>query len=256
MSTVKHGILFAGALALIGSVWGPATPAHAAERALGDIGCPKGKVTIAVLGDSLADGYWGSFYRAFQGCDGVDVLRATAVSDGLARSDPDSWLARLNGAEPDLVVVSIGANDLVNIRADRSRFIHGEPDWEAEYQARVKDLGQDLKSVAGSVAWVGLPIVGRQDYENAYRRISHLQSIGAEAAGIRFVDAHEPTTFGQGTFVMSAEVDGTMTQLRHSDLVHFTEAGYDLVAGLIHGEVSRTFERASREKAIGGFALQ
>jgi hypothetical protein len=252
---MKNGVLFASALALFG-ISLAFKPAHAVEGTLGELGCPKDNVTIAVLGDSLADGLWGSFFRAFQACKNVDVLRATAVSDGLAKSAPDSWLQRLDGVKPDLVVVSIGANDLVNIRADRTRFVYGEPDWESEYQARVQNLGRDLKSVSETVVWVGLPIVGRQDYEDAYRRISYLQSSAAQTAGIRFVDTHEPTTFGHGTFVMSAEVDGALKQLRHSDLVHFTEVGYDLLAGLIRGDVSRTFEKASREKAIGGFALQ
>ena len=67
-----------------------------AQSTLSEMDCPAEPVRIAVLGDSLADGLWGSFYRAFAQCGSVDVLRRSTVSDGLAGSDAEDWLSRVS----------------------------------------------------------------------------------------------------------------------------------------------------------------
>ncbi|MDR9394916.1 MAG: GDSL-type esterase/lipase family protein [Roseovarius sp.] len=226
------------------------------ERRLNDLECPAAPVTIAVIGDSLADGIWGAFYRAFATCADVRVMRLTEVSDGLAKSPAKDWLDRLETAAPDLTVVTVGANDLTNIRKDRSRLVHGTADWKSEYAARARALAAGLKARSEAVVWMGLPIVGKQEYEASYRQLTELQSAAARQAGVRFVDTHEPTTFGQGQFVMSTRIDGTVRQVRHSDQVHFTELGYDMVAALMQATVSTIFTTASRDADLGAVALQ
>ena len=231
--------------------------AAGAQTTLDQLDCPAEPVRIAVLGDSLADGLWGSFYRAFAECDSVDVLRRSTVSDGLAGSAPDDWLDRLAGDGPlDLVVVQIGANDITNIREGTTRHLFGDPSWDATYGARVEALSLGLQDVAPEVIWMGLPIVGRANFEDSYRAISAVQAVSAERVGVRFVDTHTPTTFGQGAFVMSAEVDGSVRQIRATDQVHFTEIGYDMVAALLHGDVEQLFEDRSRAVAIDALQLQ
>lgn len=228
-----------------------------AQTTLDQLDCPAEPVRIAVLGDSLADGLWGSFYRAFASCDSVEVLRRATVSDGLAGSDPDEWLDRLAGdGALDLVVVQIGANDITNIREGTTRHVFGDPSWGETYGARVEELSAGLQDIAPEVIWMGLPIVGRAQFEDGYQAISAVQAEAAERAGVRFVDTHTPTTFGQGAFVMSAEVDGSVRQIRATDQVHFTEIGYDMVAALLHGDVEKLFDDRSRAVAIDALQLQ
>lgn len=229
----------------------------AAQSVLSELDCPAEPVRIAVLGDSLADGLWGSFYRAFADCAGVDVLRRSTVSDGLAGNDAADWIARVSGDGPlDLVVVQIGANDIINIRDGRTRHIVGTPEWDLAYAARAEALAGGLRGVAPDVIWMGLPIVGRTQFEESYRAISALQAEAAAKMGVRFVDTHTPTTFGQGAFVMSAEVNGSVRQIRANDQVHFTELGYDVVAGLLHADVAEIFQARSRAVAIDALQLQ
>ncbi|GGL63622.1 DUF459 domain-containing protein [Wenxinia marina] len=235
-----------------------AGPAAAEGPSLGAIGCPAEAVTIAVLGDSLADGLWGSFFRAFAACPTVDVLRLTTVSDGLAKSDASDWLGRLGpeGQGADLIVVQMGANDITNIREGTTRAVFGSPEWEAAYGARAAELAEGLVAVTPDVVWMGLPIVGQERFEESYRAITAIQAAAAEAAGVAFVDTHEPTSFGLGEFVMSAEIDGTLRQIRNTDQVHFTEVGYDMVAGLIRGDVEQLFRKAGSAAAIDALVLQ
>lgn len=233
-----------------------APPLRAAQTTLSGVRCPEAPVTIAVLGDSLADGIWGAFWRVFSQCGSVDVIRATTVSDGLAHSDAESWMARLQGKRPDLTVLSIGANDLINMRIGRSRLIYGEPDWKDEYARRARALATALDTVSDSVLWLGLPVVGRRDLEPNYRMVSGLQQQAAAGAGVRFLDTHTATTFGQGRFVMRAPIGGTTRQVRHSDQVHFTEIGYDVVAGLARPVLAHVFENADREETMRSLVLQ
>jgi len=228
-----------------------------AQSTLSEMDCPAEPVRIAVLGDSLGDGLWGSFYRAFAECALVDVLRRSTVSDGLAGHDAEDWLARLDSDGPlDLVVVQIGANDIINIREGTTRHVVGSPEWDTAYAERAEALAAGLQGVAPDVIWMGLPIVGRAQYEDSYRNISALQAEAVSKAGVRFVDTHTPTTFGQGAFVMSAEVDGAVRQIRASAQVHFTELGYDVVAGLIRADVAQIFQDRSRAIAIDALQLQ
>ncbi len=224
---------------------------------LGGLECPSDPVRIAVIGDSLADGLWGSFYRAFAACASVEVLRRSTVSDGLAGSDADDWLGRLafDGAL-DLIVVQVGANDIRNIREGTQRHAWGGDTWDAAYGARVTALADGLAGRAREVIWMGLPIVGEARFEDGYRTISGVQADAASAAGVRFVDTHTPTTFGQGAFVMSADIDGSLRQIRNTDQVHFTQIGYDMVAGLLRADVEKIFATSGRAVAIDALALQ
>ena len=246
----------AAAAALALAVFG-ATP-QARAGTLSTLDCPSDPVSIVVLGDSLADGLWGSFWRAFATCDTVRVLRRTQVSDGLARTGPDEWVSRL-GSEAvgaDLIVVQIGANDITNIREGTTRHVFGTDDWRDAYGTRARTLAMQLRGQAPRLVWMGLPIVGQERFESAYQEITALQEAAVTEAGGLFVDTHAPTTFGGDAFVMTAEWDGSVRRMRVADQVHFTELGYDVVAGLLAGEVARTFEAVARDAAMGGLTLQ
>lgn len=240
-------------------------PGFAADRA--PPLCPEQPTRLAVLGDSLADGLWGALYRGYLGCKTVTVLRAATVSDGLARTAPEDWLARLaeeSGPDgmADIVVVQIGANDLTAIRAGSVRAVYGAPEWDAAYLDRARALSELLAASAGAVFWLGLPVAGPEDLETGYARISALQAAGvaeagtAAAAKAEFVDIHGLTTFGTGGFTQNAEIDGTLEQLRAPDQVHFTELGYDLVMAAVQPGIERVMKARDADAALKTVALQ
>ena len=228
--------------------------------------CPEQPIRVAVLGDSLADGVWGSLYRSYIGCETVTVLRLTTVSDGLAKTPPDDWLIRLSAATgdagpADVVIVQMGANDLLSIREGTSRAVWGAPGWDALYQARARQLTERLASVADQVFWLGLPVVGTDKLEAAYTQISTLQAdavAGAAAASAKaeFFDIHTITKFGADGFTQNAEVNGELRQVRAGDQVHFTEAGYDLVRGVVQPGLEGVMKARDATAAIKSLALQ
>lgn len=234
-----------------------AAPAQAAELPLS--ACPTAAMRIVVIGDSLADGLWGAFRRAYARCSAIDVVRLTEVSDGLAKTSDTEWAERYaasGGGKTDMVVVQIGANDITFIRNGRSREPFDTETWTALYRDRVAGLTRALQSGAGAVIWLGLPVVGKGNLEGPYRTISTLQKQAVTAAGGAFVDIHDVTTFGTGDFAMNGDFDGRLQQLRASDKVHFTATGYDLVAGEILDDLGRFITATDRRAALQDVQLQ
>ncbi|MFE3836569.1 DUF459 domain-containing protein [Pseudogemmobacter sonorensis] len=228
--------------------------------------CPQTPAEVAVLGDSLADGVWGSLFRGWQGCATVTLHRVTRVSDGLTVTAPETWSARLvdslggDVAAADLVIVQFGANDIRALRTEGGRATFGTEAWKSAYGGRVDSLLDHLAGQAGATWWLGLPVVGDAKLEASYVEVSGIQSdaTGEWQGGMaaRFVDTHEPTKFGTEGFVQSAEIDGRMTQLRAGDLIHFTEKGYDLVAATFLPEVEALLRAKDAEATLKSLALQ
>lgn len=228
--------------------------------------CPTQSATIAVVGDSLADGIWGALYRNLMECEAVSILRVTYVSDGLTKTAAGEWTERLNEAlressAVDLVLVQVGANDIQPIRDGSSRAVFGDAAWDAAYAERSSAMARDLARNAQRVVWLGLPIVGNEDLETDYRHVTTLQQGGVAAAAqvgsaVTFVDIHDRTMFGSGAFTKNAEVEGDLRQLRAGDQIHFTELGYDLVLGMVWPEVEALLKAIDTNASLDAVALQ
>lgn len=228
--------------------------------------CPTQKSTVAVVGDSLADGLWGALYRSFLGCQTVSVLRVTTVSDGLTKTAPEDWTQRLTDAlgdtpAADLVLVQIGANDIQPIRDGNSRAVFRDPSWDTAYGDRAAALTGQLAASAQKLVWLGLPVVGNDDLEPEYRHVTSLQQAAVTAAAqagskAAFVDIHAPTMFGSDAFTQNADINGGLKQLRATDQIHFTELGYDLVLGMVWPEVEAMLKAKDADAALDSLALQ
>ena len=236
-----------------------ALPAYAIE----EVACPKEPTRFVVLGDSLADGLWGSIFRSYARCDTVETLRLTSVSDGLAKTDAEKWLNRYRDAattldtrESDVVIIQIGANDITTIRNGRSRESFATEEWTAAYAGRVNDLTRGLKDSVAQVIWFGLPIVGKTKLEEPYQAISNLQKTTVSAAGGMFIDIHQLTQFGTGDFAMNGTYQGKLTKLRAADKVHFTKSGYDYVAAEVLDDLARITLERDRRAALKDVQLQ
>jgi hypothetical protein len=238
-------------------------PMSAIAAEVGTGPCPTANMRIVVLGDSLADGLWGSLYRNFARCQSIETLRLTVVSDGLAKSSSEDWLERyatattaLNTHESDVIVVQMGANDITTIRDGRSRLSFSTPEWDKAYSDRVTQLTEGLRAKSAKVIWFGLPVVGKSDLETPYQTITALQYRAALDAGAEWIDTHDLTKFGTGDFAMNGSFGGKLQQLRASDKVHFTKSGYDFVAGEVIDDLTRIIASKNRKATLQNVQLQ
>jgi len=224
--------------------------------------CPVQPATIAVVGDSLADGLWGAIYRSFMECKTVSVLRVTTVSDGLTRTSPEDWAQRIGDAldqrlAADVVLVQVGANDIRPIRNGSTRALFADPAWDAAYGERTRTLAEQLADRTKKLIWLGLPIVGDEGLEEDYRHITKLQQTAV--GGVReayFVDIHQGTKFGSESFTPNGDVNGELRQLRASDQIHFTDIGYNMVLSIVSDDIVAVLKAKDADADLDSLVLQ
>jgi hypothetical protein len=188
---------------------------------------------VLVVGDSQAQGLAGGLQRLYRHEPSCRVVDRSRISTGLVSPARFDWPGSASGiaeTEPGAVaVVMFGANDRPPIRVNG----HVEPSLEAafctSYSGHIRATTQGLQHYCSAVIWVGHPIVRDPVYADDMAMLNRLyasQAIGADwfPSWPLFVDDDgNYTAYGKS-------IDGPTTRLRADDGVHFTPAGYDVLA--------------------------
>jgi uncharacterized protein len=220
MTLQRRDLLIAGAL------WLPVLrTARAAEP----------PTRVLVVGDSQAQGLAAGLQRQFRGDASWRVIDRSRIATGLCSPSRFDWPAAAAGigaAERGAIaVVMFGANDRPPVR------LHGriddklEASFAASYCAHVRAIVDGLKRSCASVIWVGHPIVRDPVYAEDMELLNRFYAQESVETGAEwfpswplFVDADgNYAPYGKG-------IDGQTTRLRADDGVHFTGAGYDVLA--------------------------
>lgn len=190
---------------------------------------------VLVVGDSQAQGLAGGLQRQFRGDASCRVIDRSRIATGLcspARFDWPAAAAGIGEAERGAIaIVMFGANDRPPVR------VHGQIDdklaaaFTASYGAHVRTIAEGLRRSCMAVIWVGHPIVRDPAYAEDMALLNRLYARQSIAAGADwfpswplFIDADgNYAPYGKGP-------DGQTTRLRADDGVHFTGAGYDVLA--------------------------
>jgi hypothetical protein len=199
----------------------------------------EGKIRIALVGDSSADGLWGGLTRIVtrDACLGaaVELLRLAKNGTGLTRPDKMDWAAEAGRIaekeKPALFVISLGLNDRQSVVIGGQVTALDSAEYGNRYGVRVGDM---IKAAAGSgagVIWVGLAAM-REAPANADALVKNkLFAAAAETAGAQYIDRRKFALVGGETFnSYGPDRSGAMIQIRQADGVHFTPAGEDMVA--------------------------
>jgi uncharacterized protein len=201
--------------------------------------------SIAVYGDSLADGVWDGFTRVLKRePGGWTAQRRSAIGTGLTRGDFAAWLEQIERdfqASPARhVVIMVGLNDLRDFRDDRRGRIYGTPDWDTAYSRRIEALVERLRAHAENVVWIGLPVFRRPEQNEGGRRLSDLYATVAPRAGASFVAIYDDFLSPDGAFTTHlAATDGRPRQVRGEDGQHFIGTGYEMIAAKALAEIKR-----------------
>jgi hypothetical protein len=151
-------------------------------------------------------------------------------------------------------VLTLGANDDQTLTGDNGGESFGSPTWQAEYSRRVGGLMDSILGLASHprLFMVGIPPIrdmGR--YSNDYVLINNIfKTQAAMRPGlVYYVDTAPvigaPTPSGFTYADGLPNPDGTVTQVRSADGIHFTRAGGDLVANAILQSMERAFDLTS-----------
>lgn len=183
--------------------------------------------TVEVVGDSQAQGLAGALERLFLRSPQFHVLDRSKISTGISVHAGFDWpqqaktLAAARNA--DIVVIMFGANDRPTIR----RGIEVDPTLRDEFR-------QSYDERVREVIWVGHPVVRDNVYTEDMQFLNSIYKSAADAEGARWVATWGMFTTPDGGFTPYGKgVDGMTQRLRADDGVHFTPAGYDVVAARI-----------------------
>jgi len=202
---------------------------------------PDAPVKVWMGGDSLMGTVSEAYGRATGGDARVRITTDVQVATGLARPDVLDWAAELSNQldanQPDVVVLSFGANDDQPLHApDGTYCALYTPEWQAEYARRVGVI-MDLASGNGQrqVIWLGLPTERPDHLNNAKDAMN--DAARAEAAtrtDVHFVDLHPIFDAPDGSYTDDINrADGTPITARARDGVHLSEDGADVLAPVL-----------------------
>lgn len=256
----RREVVLAGSAACLaawaGPVFGQAVPTNAA--------LPDPKTKVAFIGDSMADGLWGSFVRSFtrEKClrEHMDGGRYAKNGTGLTRTDGHDWpvqarkIAETYG--PAAVVASIGLNDRQDVvDGTRARATYGTPAWDAAYKARVVLFCQAAASLGAGVLLIGLPAmrdaVQKADAEAKNKLFS--EAVGSMGEGrISYVEPWQTPNAAPGTFASAVPGEGGrgLVQVRAPDGIHFTPAGYDMVWAYLFPKLVANLKQTGHEAGL------
>lgn len=211
--------------------------------------------TVAFVGDSMADGLWGAFFRLTgnQHCspEELSLVRDARNGSGLARPDHFDWNGELDAlmakTPPTLVFASIGLNDAQDlVLADKSKVRLGSDAWLAQYTQNVDDFYAHAGAAGAPVMIIGLPNL-RDPKADAHAQMVNTIFAGEAKAAKVDVTYVQPWTMknDDGSFAsFGPGLSGQTVQIRAPDGVHFTQAGYDVLAKYLEPALSKELSQA------------
>ncbi|HKS88914.1 MAG TPA: DUF459 domain-containing protein [Stellaceae bacterium] len=204
---------------------------------------PTAPTTIVVFGDSQAAGLARGLQRVLVEDDRYRILNRTHAGAALVHGDKE-WLApvqRFTQAEKaDIAIVMLGANDRIDMRGEDGGYLRfRSDDWRAAYAARADKILSLLADAKLKVMWCGNPIARSPAYSEDMSYINDIYAGETAKFGARFVPLWSVVADDQGRYAAyGKDRDGTTERMRADDGIHFTAAGYELIAEKILGLLS------------------
>ena len=195
--------------------------------------------TIVVFGDSQAQGLAFGLQRVLVENPHYHVLNRSHPGAALVH-DESEWLAPIkrftSHEKADTAIVMFGANDRLDMRDDGT-YLHFRTDaWRKAYTARADRIFKLLTDAGMRVIWCGNPIARSSIYSADMSYINGIYADEAARFGAQFVPLWTVVADDQGHFTAyGKDRDGTTERLRTDDGIHFTAAGYELIAEKIVG---------------------
>jgi hypothetical protein len=202
------------------------------------------QIKVVFVGDSLSDGIGAAVQRhiARDAClaERVQISRKAEIGTGLARADRFHWPEKVRtitaetGA--DLVVASFGLNDRTGVVDNTAgiRVAFGSSEWQARYADQVSAFLRGAASAQAGTLWLGIPSLRDQvaNEDGISKNTLYKSVIASLGTGkVSFVEPWRITNETPEPFQSYwTDPNGSKVQVRAPDGIHFTGAGYDLIA--------------------------
>ncbi|MBV9863405.1 MAG: DUF459 domain-containing protein [Alphaproteobacteria bacterium] len=190
--------------------------------------------TVVVIGDSQAQGVAGALQRLYLRDPRYRIVDRSKIGTGIVTRAGYDWpaVAREIAAahRGEIAIVMFGANDRPPFHVDRV-----EPalidQFRKLYGKRVREIIRALRDAAIDVIWLGHPIVRDSNYTADMAFLNGIYEQAASEEGARWLPLWDLVADASGGYTaFGKSEDGESRRMRADDGVHFTAAGYDLVA--------------------------
>lgn len=199
---------------------------------------------ILVIGDFVAGGLAWGLEQTFAEEPKIVVIDKSKADSGLVRADRYDWnaalLDTLNEVQPDLIVLTFGANDRQQLRDDGERYPLRSDVWVATYTQRITGIVDTLKVYGRPFFWMGAPPMRTTAASSDMAYLNSLYKPRVQAGDGYFVDIWNGFSNKDGGYVSSGpDVEGQVRQLRTRDGINFTRAGRLKLAFYVEREIRR-----------------
>jgi len=192
--------------------------------------------TIVVFGDSQAQGIAGGLQRVLLDDPRYKVLNRTHPGAALVHSDTE-WLAPvMNFVAKDkmaqIAIVMFGANDRLDMRDENGSYLHFRTDaWRDTYAKRADKILTALTGAGLKLIWCGNPIARSPVYSDDMKYINDIYAEEVAKFGGEFLPLWDVIVNDQGQYTAyGPDRNGVTGRMRNDDGIHFTAAGYELIA--------------------------
>jgi hypothetical protein len=200
------------------------------------------RLTLAVVGDSLGDGLWEALYRQLRDNKRIVVHRGCKRSVGFTTSEMTEQIDAAFAAGPvHAVVVMIGANDDRRsfFSGGRSQALFATDKWVELYRARIDRYMDHAAAEKVPFVWVLLPIMRTAEATAAAHLVNGIITEAAHGRPyITLIPTWRLTSDDKGAYMpYFDDLSGRKRLMRHSDGLHFSEPGYELLAHMTFEKV-------------------
>jgi hypothetical protein len=220
---------------------------------------PTHPLRVYITGDSLITDPGSSFLQLAQQSGvikslGLDPHAAT----GLAQPEIFNWFdflpVQAKHLRPDLVVITLGGNDGLDLSGSNGGQSFGSPAWDQEYGRRVGGVMDDFISYGAKVIWVGLPITRDSSLAAHYRTINAVaqQQANLRSGNVVFLDLYRRFEDKNGSYSdYLPGVNGQLVHVRAADGIHYDTPGADIVAHEIAQAIAKLFRLQTNDPDFG-----
>lgn len=203
------------------------------------------KKKVLIIGDSMMmEGLGPTLHNRLRKRDNLEVHREGKYSSGLSRPDFYNWFENLpvmlENYQPDLLIMSLGANDTQDIVIDKKRYFIDTKAWSEIYLQRAKDFIALADNGKRQILWVSLPVMGKEPYFTRTKCITRLQAEASKTvANARFINIeHLLTENGQYTTFYTGKNNKSI-RLRSKDLIHVSSEGGEILTDYVLPSVDK-----------------
>jgi uncharacterized protein len=197
---------------------------------------------VALAGDSMMTvGISAVFLREVANRKDLQIIKAFHSGTGLARPEIYNWItqypAMLNSAHPDIVIVTIGANDGQGFVENGKVLKFGADDWIEVYRRRLSDFLDMIIADGTRVVWISLPPMRHAGYNQKIEEINRIAYTEvSQRPQVSWFNSTPYVGDAAGNFrEFITSPNGKTIRIRASDGIHLSDQGAALLTSdLMH----------------------